>query len=326
MTVPTIPVAPSTVDPVNYRKTQAIVDRWALPVAFLAMVALGALGAVGSFLKVSAAAQAHHINPSWLLPIGVDGAIAVFTGLDLVLVREGKRVGWLRWFAWILIGVTVSLNVVGENDVFGYVAHAALPLLWATTVEAAKAAMVTKRTEAPDRIPLARWGYAPLATLALHRRMRLWQITSYAQALDQDRTRALAKCDLIENHGYAWRWKAPRRERELYRLGLLAPIKIDVINLENGSQGLGIDVEKMPGTPMAVTKVTPAPGPRRVHRPRRVPGGNAVEVAKERIVEAAAANGVEAHTLSRPRAKELGVTGKNSTIDAALRDLKEAAR
>jgi hypothetical protein len=201
--------------------------RYALPAAFGATAVLGVLGAIGSFAKVSANAEAHDIDPSWLLPIGVDGAIAVFTALDLALAREGKRVGWLRWFAWSLIAATVALNVSGETDTFGVVAHAALPLLWAATVEAAKAAMVSHATGAVDRIPLGRWLYAPWPTLRLHRRMRVWGIVSYAEALELERRRVLAR---IEDQ-YGSLAEAPARRRELYRL-IAAAAGLDVDEAE----------------------------------------------------------------------------------------------
>lgn len=229
--------------------------RYALPAAFGATAVLGALGAIGSFAKVSASAELHHIDPTWLLPIGVDGAIAVFTALDLALAREGKRVGWLRWFAWGLIGATVALNVAGETDAFGFVAHAALPLLWAATVEAAKAAMVSRATAAPDRIPLGRWLYAPWPTLRLHRRMRVWGITSYAEALELERRRVLAR--LIDRHGSLR--DAPARKRELYRLIAAAA---------------GIDVDEAPpeaaATPVDPGPEAPSPAPRRAAPTRKV--------------------------------------------------------
>lgn len=311
----TIPLTESMVDSPNLRQAQAIVDRYALPAAFVATAILGALGATGSFMKVSQAAVDHHINPSWLLPLGVDGAIAVFTGLDLVLAREGKRVGWLRWFAWALIAVTVALNVVGEKDLFGLLAHAALPLLWAATVEAAKAAMVTKQTEAVDRIPVARWVYAPLRTLALHRRMRLWQITSYASALGREQERALAKCDLIEKHGYTWRWSAPRRERELYRLGLLAPQVADVPE----PQGLGEDVGDI-GTPVTITKFVPVPRPRAIS----ATSGPALQRVLADCRAAAERLGIPECEMTRPKAREAGVKGKTEIIGQAVKIMQEA--
>ncbi|WP_322974017.1 hypothetical protein [Actinacidiphila oryziradicis] len=64
---------------------------------------------------------------------------------------------------------------------------------------------------------------APLETFALWRRMTLWEITSYADALARERDRQLARAELRERHGRGWRRKAPRRTRVLLKLGELAP-------------------------------------------------------------------------------------------------------
>jgi hypothetical protein len=171
---------------------------WLLPGMLAGVAFLGAIGAIGSFTNVAAAAAEHGWDRPWLLPVGVDGAIAFFTGLDFALVREGKKVAWIRWFAWAGIAATVGLNVAGKSGLFEVLGHAALPVVFAAAVEAAKATYTARRIVAPDRIPLARWLYAPLPTLLIHRRMRLWQVTSYAEALEIDTRRVLARCDLIE--------------------------------------------------------------------------------------------------------------------------------
>jgi hypothetical protein len=65
---------------------------------------------------------------------------------------------------------------------------------------------------------------APLPTGRLMRRMVLWEIRSYPDALARERDRLLALTDLQDTYGLlAWRWRAPRRTRALYRLGELAP-------------------------------------------------------------------------------------------------------
>jgi hypothetical protein len=56
--------------------------------------------------------------------------------------------------------------------------------------------------------------------------MVLWEERSYPAALVRERARVLARTDLQDRYGRAWRFKAPRRERALYRLGELAPTPI----------------------------------------------------------------------------------------------------
>ena len=54
--------------------------------------------------------------------------------------------------------------------------------------------------------------------------MVLWETSSYPEALGRERDRVLARTDLQDQWGpLAWRWRAPRRARALYRLGDLAP-------------------------------------------------------------------------------------------------------
>ena len=54
--------------------------------------------------------------------------------------------------------------------------------------------------------------------------MVLWEIRSYPAALRRERHRLLALTELQDTYGrLAWRWRAPRRVRALYRLGELAP-------------------------------------------------------------------------------------------------------
>jgi hypothetical protein len=227
-----------------------------LPVMLTGVAALGAFGAIGSFTNVAAVAAADGWDRPWLLPASVDGAIAFFTGLDFALTRGERKVAWLRWFAWALIGVTIALNVAGKTGLFGILGHAALPALFAAAVEAAKATMTARLVEVADRIPLARWVCAPWPTLRLWRRMRVWGITSYAEALDLERRRFLAR--LTDRHGSLA--AAPARKRELYRI-IAAAAGIDVDEQEEEPTGPApVEVTEAPERPR-VTRPAPAKRP-----------------------------------------------------------------
>ena len=199
---------------------------------------VGVLGVVG--FGVSATNVADAVEPSfgrlaWTVPFGVDVGIAAFTGLDLLMARMDMRSRWLRIVPWALIAVTVYLNVAGEPDLMGKVAHAVLPLTWVIAVEAGAHMLRTwaglaTAGERMDRVRRSRWLLAPIATVKLWRRMVLWEVRSYPVALDRERDRVLALCDLQEDHGrLAWRWKAPRRQRALYRLGELTPAAVPAL-------------------------------------------------------------------------------------------------
>nr|WP_319273437.1 hypothetical protein [Streptomyces sp. ID03-2B] len=74
-----------------------------------------------------------------------------------------------------------------------------------------------------DKIRASRWLLAFPSTFALWRRMTLWEVTSYADALTRERERLLARAELRERHGRRWRSQTPRRERVLLKLGELNP-------------------------------------------------------------------------------------------------------
>jgi hypothetical protein len=194
---------------------------------------LGLIGAVNSFAAVAKAVEPSFGDLAWTVPVGIDVGIAVFTALDLLLGRMGMRMRLLRLVPWCLVAVTVYLNVAGEHDPIGAVAHGVLPLLWVIAVESGGHVARTwagltspggLRTRRLDRVRWSRWLLAPTSTLRLWRRMVLWETPSYADALHRERDRVLARTELQDAWGAVmWRWRAPRRARALYRLGELVP-------------------------------------------------------------------------------------------------------
>jgi hypothetical protein len=194
--------------------------------ALVAVLAL--LGFVNSFAAVMAAARPSFGHLAFTVPIGIDLGIAVFAALDIVLARLDMRLRWLRLIPWTLTAATVYLNVATEHALFGRIAHAVLPGLWVIAVEVgAHVVRVRAGIEAGTRLETirpSRWLLAPWPTAKLWRRMVLWEIRSYPAALGRERDRLLALTDLQDTYGpFAWRWKAPRRTRALYRLGELTP-------------------------------------------------------------------------------------------------------
>lgn len=211
-------------------RTRALTEHEQTAVAVVGglVAALGLLGFVNSFARVAAAAHESFGRLAFTVPVGVDVGIAVFSALDIVLARLDMRVRWLRLIPWSLTGATVYLNVAGEKSVFGIVAHAMLPTLWVAAVEVAAHVVRVRAGLAAgtrmDSIRLSRWLLAPVPTVRLWRRMVLWETRSYPAALTRERDRVLALTDLQDAHGrLAWRWKAPRRTKALYKLGELMP-------------------------------------------------------------------------------------------------------
>ncbi|SEK31961.1 DUF2637 domain-containing protein [Nonomuraea pusilla] len=205
-------------------------EQTAISVTAAAVASLGLLGFVISFATVAKAATPSFGWFAWIVPLGIDLGIAVFSALDIVLARLGMRLRLLRLVPWALTAATVYLNVAAEDTLFGIIAHAMLPGLWVVAVEVGAYA-IRKRADLtrPDHIEsirLSRWLLAFPSTFALWRRMVLWEIRSYPNALNRERDRILARTDLQDRYGRLWRFKATRRERALYRLGELAPERV----------------------------------------------------------------------------------------------------
>ncbi|MEU3783354.1 DUF2637 domain-containing protein [Streptomyces sp900129855] len=193
----------------------------------LAAAGVGALGLISSFDAVSAAAARWGFSSPWMLPVGIDTAIPVFTVANLLLIRMDMALAWVRFVPWVLTLVTCGLNVAAGEGVWAKVAHGTMPLLWVVFSEigahvyAVRIGAATGRRM--EKIRFSRWLLAPLSTFALWRRMTLWEVTSYSLALGCERERLLARADLREEYGPLWRWKTPRRERVMLRMGELAP-------------------------------------------------------------------------------------------------------
>ncbi|MFF9361607.1 DUF2637 domain-containing protein [Streptomyces griseoluteus] len=196
-------------------------------VGALAAAGVGALGLISSFDAVSSAAARWGFGEPWMLPVGIDTAIPVFTVANLLLVRMDMALAWVRFVPWVLTLITCGLNVAAGSAVWAKVAHGTMPLLWVVFSEigahiyAVRIGAATGRRM--EKIRFSRWLLAPLSTFALWRRMTLWEVTSYSAALGMERERLLARADLHERFGRGWRRKTPRRERVMLRMGELAP-------------------------------------------------------------------------------------------------------
>ncbi|MFJ5043461.1 DUF2637 domain-containing protein [Streptomyces sp. NPDC088719] len=193
----------------------------------LAAAGVGALGLISSFDAVSDAAAGWGFSEAWMVPVGMDVAIPVFSVANLLLIRMDMPLAWVRFVPWVLTLVTCGLNVSAGQELWAKVAHGTMPLLWVVFSEigahiyASRIGAVTGRRM--DKIRASRWLLAFPSTFALWRRMTLWEVTSYADALTRERERLLARAELRERHGRRWRSQTPRRERVLLKLGELNP-------------------------------------------------------------------------------------------------------
>ncbi|MFI6659546.1 DUF2637 domain-containing protein [Streptomyces sp. NPDC050523] len=224
----------------------------------LAAAGVGALGLIASFDAVSAAAANWGFGEPWMLPVGIDVAIPVFTVANLLLIRMDMALAWVRFVPWVLTLITCGLNVAAGHTLWAKVAHGTMPLLWVVFSEigahvyAVRIGAATGRRM--EKVRFSRWMLAPLSTFALWRRMTLWEITSYSEALKRERERQLARARLRERHGRRWRAKTPRPERVLLKLGELAPASEDVPHVPPQAEESKPEAPKAPRKRPASTK------------------------------------------------------------------------
>lgn len=205
--------------------------------AVIALAAVGAtavsvIGLLSSYKSLSTtAATSWGWQSPWTLPVGIDLAIPSFTLIGLLLIQFDIPVGWVPLFPRALTAATVYLNWSADRTTPGRIGHAALVMLWvvfseiAGRVYAHQAAL--KSDARMERVRRIRWVLAPFSTMSLWRRMQLWEITSYREALSLERNRKLVRADLRERFGRLWRFRTPRMDLVQLRLGELVPVNLE---------------------------------------------------------------------------------------------------
>lgn len=276
----------------------------------LAAAGVGALGLISSFDAVSAAAAGWGFAEPWMLPVGIDVAIPVFTVANLLLIRMDMALAWVRFVPWVLTLVTCGLNVAAGESLWAKVAHGTMPLLWVVFSEigahvyAVRIGAATGRRM--EKIRFSRWLLAPVSTFALWRRMTLWEVTSYSTALTVERERLLARAELREAYGPGWRWKTPRRERVMLRMGELAPTPTPAPAVSE------------PSTPAAPRPEAPKPARRRPAR-KATPGQRtAAELLTEARAVTAGWSGSAVNAETLRKALRCGAGPARTVRDALL--------
>ncbi|MEV0527077.1 DUF2637 domain-containing protein [Streptomyces sp. NPDC050439] len=202
-------------------------EKLLLGFAVVAGVGVGGLGLASSYDSLSGAAARWGFSDPWMVPVGIDVAIPVFTAARLLLIRLNMPLAWVHLAPWALTLVTCWLNIAAGTTVSAKLAHGSMPLLWvglseiAAHVYAVRIGAATGRRM--ERIRRSRWLIAPRTTLMLWRRMVLWETTDYRKALALEKQRLLVRAELREDYGRGWRRKAPVRDLVLLKLGELAP-------------------------------------------------------------------------------------------------------
>jgi hypothetical protein len=208
---------------------------------------------------VSKLARAEGLGRfSHVFPLGVDAGIVVLLALDLLLAWLRMPFPLLRYTAWLLTGATIWFNAsVAWPDPLGVGMHAVIPVLFVVAVEAARHAVGRLADITADRhmepVRLWRWLLAPWQTFLMWRRMKLWEMRSYADVIRFEQDRLIYRAQLEAQYGRRWRRKAP--------VELLLPLR-----LARFGRPLSPVEEQPPGEPTVAAGepvgLTREPGPR----------------------------------------------------------------
>lgn len=178
-------------------------------------VIIAAIGFAGSYAAVRELAERKGFgNFSLVFPIGIDAGICVLLALDLLLTWLRIPFPLLRQTAWLLTFATIAFNGAASwPDPLGVGMHAVIPVLFVVAVEAARHAIGRIADITADKhmegVRLTRWLLSPLPTFLLWRRMKLWEIRSYGQAVRLEQHRLVYEAQLQAQYGRRWRRKAP---------------------------------------------------------------------------------------------------------------------
>ncbi|MEU9255698.1 DUF2637 domain-containing protein [Streptomyces sp. NPDC048270] len=235
-------------------------------------VVIAGIGFAGSYSAVRALAlQKGFGSFSLVFPIGIDAGICVLLALDLLLTWIRIPFPLLRQTAWLLTAATIAFNgAAAWPDPLGVGMHAVIPILFVVTVEAARHAVGRIADITADRhmegVRLTRWLLSPVPTFKLWRRMKLWELRSYEQAVGMEQDRLIYQARLQARYGRAWRRKAP--------VEALMPLKLARIGVplaQTAPEGLaaaGIDPALLPPVaaapalaPALEAAAAPAAGP-----------------------------------------------------------------
>lgn len=195
-------------------------QRFGLGLAVSGMLAVGAYGLVISYWTVRELAVKLHMPLPHIFPVGIEGGMIAVLAIDIVLTWIGRPIAWLRQVARALSITAISINAYAgaEYGIAAVVMHALAPAILIVGVEALRHHLlaVLQVPEEREPIPRGRWALAPLSTIAMWRRMILWQQPKYSDALDVhlDRHEAIAEL----RRAFGWRWQRHIPAGLAYRL------------------------------------------------------------------------------------------------------------
>ncbi|MER8236116.1 DUF2637 domain-containing protein [Streptomyces sp. NPDC094049] len=261
--------AGKTAKPIELTRTHRIL----ISVVVVGAVAIAGIGFAGSYTAVRALAVRKGFGDfSLVFPIGIDLGICVLLALDLLLTWMRIPFPLLRQTAWLLTAATIAFNgAISWPDPLGVGMHAVIPVLFVVTVEAARHAVGRIADITADRhmegVRITRWLLSPVPTFKLWRRMKLWELRSYEQAVGLEQERLIYQARLQARYGRAWRRKAPVEALVPLRLARIGVPLAQTASAGLTAAGLSPVLLSRPvAEPAAGPEVTPS-----VDAPERLP-------------------------------------------------------
>jgi len=179
--------------------------------ALIGGAVLAGIGFTGSYNALQTLGQDHGLGWfSHAFPIGVDAGIVVLLALDMLLAW--KRTPWpvLRLLAHLFTAATIVFNAASSPgpiaaDPIGAGLHGIIPIMFVASVEAARR-MIRKIADLEDGtesagIPVTRWVLSPGPTFLLWRRMKLWDVATYGEAVVREQSLKVYRVLLEREYG-----------------------------------------------------------------------------------------------------------------------------
>ncbi|MEU6865014.1 DUF2637 domain-containing protein [Streptomyces sp. NPDC046876] len=276
-------------------------------------VVIAGIGFAGSYAAVRALAEKKGFGTfSLVFPIGIDAGICVLLALDLLLTWIRIPFPLLRQTAWLLTAATIAFNgAAAWPDPLGVGMHAVIPVLFVVAVEAARHAVGRIADITADRhmegVRITRWLLSPVPTFKLWRRMKLWELRSYEQAVGMEQDRLIYQARLQARYGRAWRRKAPVEALMPLRLA-----RIGVPLSQTAPEGLaaaGIEPALLP--PGEAGTAAPAAVSASASAPQAL-----VQAQAQAQAQALAQAQAQVAALTPEQAKALGLTPEQAAAQA----------
>lgn len=236
------------------------------------IIVVATLSGVLSYRTLIDWAESEYKEFAPLFAAIIDVGMVVFALATLWKILAQQRKLGVRLATHTLAGLSILFNALSGTTTESILIHATPPLILVMAVETLLGIVWKRQQEISpqlDRIRVSRWLLAPISTASIWRRMVLWELRSYAAAMEIDRERIKSRIKLKQQAGTRYWFRVPADRRIDLKLKLLELAK-------NHTGPVPIDGSgPVPGTPATVPAATvpvPAgPAPQRSTVPGPVP-------------------------------------------------------